>query len=524
MVAEEVSFRFKPGLQGNARRKAGLALPPGLVTLSTERYSFGKRKAKAAESTPEPLDLVTWAERHFYVPELMGPLQLADYQKRALAEIFQPTPDGLLCYSTVVWSDLKKSIKSTIAGAVCLWWADTHPWSTIRIVANDLKQADSREGEYIRRAIELNRGYFVEKRGAKVKPSGYSIELGNHSKIEAVPLDPRGEAGGGDDIVVFTELWAAKSEVHKRMWTELTLSPLKYGRSFRWVETYAGFVGESPLLEPLYKAGVEQGRRLDPDVEMFANDSARLFCLWNTQPRLPWQTPEYYAQESATLLPNEYDRVHRNRWVTSEQQAIPPEWWEACRDPLPLRIDTRTGKGESTPLVVAVDASVSGDCTAVTVVSRHPEHKDHVVERLTRVWVPADMPGGKMDYHATVSPLLDKLVADGFNIVEVPYDPYQLHQWAQDRRKKEKPLWYREFNQGADRLLADKGLYDLIRDRRLHHSGNPTLTEHVAHCNAKAGSDEDSKMRLVKRSTESKIDGAVALSMAAAECLRLNLT
>ena len=474
------------------------------------------------ESAPAPPTMIEWAERHFHIPELNGPIVLAPYQKAVLAHVLTPGPDGLLPYSTVVWSDVKKSIKSCIAAAVVLWWASTRPWSSLKIIANDLKQADSRVMYYAKRAIQLNRGYFE---GLGVKDKQYLIEFANGSRVEAIPIDPKGEAGGNDDVVCYSELWGWKQRAAQAMWTETTLSPTKFGKSLRWCETYAGFTGESPILEGLYEQGVKLGQPL-PAVDLAAYAAGRLFVLWNTEPRLSWQTPEYYAQESATLLPNEFLRVHRNQWVSSTDQAIPAEWWAACADPHPLRVEKLPDgsvRGEPTPLVVGVDASVSGDCTAMVVASRHPTLHDHVCERYTKTWLPHDQPGGKMDYHATLSSEIKRLLAAGFNVVEVAYDPYQLHQWANDLRNQQTNLWLREFPQGTARLVADKGLIDLVRDRRLHHRGDVVLAQHVANCDAKTQADQDSQVRLVKRAESLKIDAAVALSMATAECLRLNI-
>jgi len=305
----------------------------------------------------------------------------------------------------------------------------------------------------------------------------------------------------------------------------------------RWVETYAGFQGESDLLEGLYELG-KAGHELNAyelgDLSAFAeapnwdslvpcwvNEAAGLFMYWDSGlmcRRMPWQRGEkgeqYYREQEATLTPNQFRRLHWNEWVGAESEFIPIEWWDACLDAHPLI------PGEKTPLVIMVDASVTGDCTALTVVSRH--QKDNVCERLTRVWIPADQPGAKMDYETTVTPVVDGLIRD-YNVVEVGYDPYQLHHWAQEQRKKTPAAWYREFGQGEERALADKRLYDLIRDKRVHHSGNPQLREHIQNCVAKIPKGEDNKLRLEKKGASRKIDGAVALSMACAECLRLNL-
>jgi hypothetical protein len=184
---------------------------------------------------------------------------------------------------------------STLAAGVALWRAWGAPWGSVYLVANDLKQADSRVGYYMRRGIELN----PVMRNI-VKQRNYRLVLPNSAFIESIPIDPSGEAGSNADGVVFSELWGAHQQAQQRMWTEATLPPNKFGYSQRWVETYAGFTGESPLLEQLYEVGVKQGRQLKlegapDDLEVYANDTARLFVLWNTVPRLPWQSPEYYC-------------------------------------------------------------------------------------------------------------------------------------------------------------------------------------------------------------------------------------
>jgi len=235
--------------------------------------------------------------------------------------------------------------------------------------------------------------------------------------------------------------------------------------------------------------------------------------------RMPWQRGErgqrYYAHQESELVPHQFRRLHRNEWSSGESEFVPLAWWDACRDPMPLQ------PGDMTPLVVAVDASVSGDCTALVAVSRHPQHPEHVVERYSRVWTPAEQAGGVMDYAASLSPELDRLLAQN-NVVQVAYDSYQLHDWVTQRRKTT-TAWYREFSQGGDRLEADKALYDIIRDRRLHHTGSEQLRQHVQNANSKTEANQDSKLRIVKKGATRRIDAVVALSMAAKECLRLLL-
>ena len=313
----------------------------------------------------ELLDPVLWVEKNFYIPELTGPLELQPYQKAVLRESQRKDENGKFIYSIVVWSDIKKSAKSTIAAAMALYIAHLRQWGSIKVIANDLKQADSRVAYYLRRAIELN-----PRMRDSIKQVRYKTTIqSNNSTVEALPVDPSGEAGGNDDLIVFSELWAAKNKAIQTMWTESTLSPTKFGYSQRWCETYAGRNGESPILEQLYIQGVKEGRQIDlsytdksghhhdlSDLEVYANGP--LLCLWNTKPRCLWQTPEYYASEAAVLTPNEFNRVHRNQWTSSVDTFVPPEWWSSCQANIPPIQPKET-------IVLAMDAGVSDDSFAL---------------------------------------------------------------------------------------------------------------------------------------------------------------
>jgi len=446
---------------------------------------------------------VDWIHKHFWIPELKGPMILEPYHQLALNEATRKNPDGTYVYSTVVWGDVKKSIKSCIAAAQALHRGFGLDWGSVIVVANDLKGADSRVGYYMRRALTLN-----PMMRAVCQVRNYKIDLPNHSFIESVAIDPTGEAGSNADLIIFSELWGAHEEAQKRMWTEMTLPPNKFGYSQRWVETYAGYSGESELLEQLYDQGVKQGRVLDlgmPGLECYANDAARLFVMWNTHPRCPWQTPEYYAQEAAVLPPNEFRRVHQNQWVSSTESFVPYEWWDSCAGRLPAL-------EEDEPMIFALDAGVSSDCFAIVGVTRRGTK---VFVRYARAWVPRL--GMKLDF----APIEEEIrtLAKRYNVIEWAYDEYQLHDMAK-RLTRDAVGWFRPFSQARDRQVADKNLYDLIRERRILHPNNPELNDHIRNANAETDRE---KMRLVKRSELLKIDLAVALSMAASEGVRLNV-
>lgn len=401
------------------------------------------------------------------------------------------------------------------------------------MIANDLKQADSRVAYYIRRAIELN-----PKMAKKYPQHGYRITAPSGSFIEAVPIDPSGEAGSNADQVTFSELWGANEAAKTKMWVEMTIPPAKHGKAFRWIESYAGFAEESELLYSLYDLGVKQGEMLWPDrlydvtdgvptpLELYVNREAGLLCLWNTQPRCPWQTKDYYKSEEMIMPPNQFQRIHRNQWVSSTETFVPMEWWDACfRSPNDWPIFSKrdeTGRIVH-PHVLSLDAATSNDNFGLWLGCRHPERPDDIMTTFCQKWTPGK--SGKIDFVGTEESPGPEMVVEQlikrYNIIEVCYDPYQLHDFAM-RMKQRGLTWFREFSQGQDRLKADSQFRDLIRDRRFWHRGEPDLRDHVQNANAKLD-DQDSKIRLVKRAERLKIDLAVAASMGSHELLRLNL-
>lgn len=456
-------------------------------------------------------DAVGWIERNFWIPETRSPIPLVEYQRDCLRHILTPNENRDFPYSIIVWSDIKKSAKSTIAAAVAQWMAMTRDYAEIYIIANDLKQADSRVAHYFRRSLELNH----DMKG-RYRQRGYKTIFDNGSFVEAIPIDPSGEAGSNADAIFWSELWGAHQEAQQRMWTEMTLSPTKHGKSFRWVESYAGYIEESELLYSLYEQGVINGPMVfDNGLEAYKNGP--LFCLWNTQPRCPWQTPEYYAEEALALSPEEFNRMHRNQWASATEIFVPIEWWMACERPIPA-------PKKYEPIVLGVDAGVSDDNFGIVAVGRHPEYSEEVVVRSAAVWKPPT--GKKIDFLGTPEKPGPELWVRDFcrnnNVVELTYDPTQLEDMA-GRLRREGVVFCKPFSQGTPRLIADSELRAKIRDRRIWHYGLPDLTQHIKNANAQKDVKEDRKIRIVKRTQQLKIDLCVALSMGAHEAMRLNL-
>jgi phage terminase large subunit-like protein len=260
----------------------------------------------------------------------------------------------------------------------------------------------------------------------------------------------------------------------------------------------------------------------DDQPPIYINKRARTFAYWDDDPnntgvarRMPWQSPDYYEEQANTLRPEAYARYHQNIWTDSTNTFIPIEWWDACaaNPPPPLP------PGDSTPVVLGVDTSVSNDCSALVGVTRDPrDPATKVAVRFIQIWTPPR--GGTIDY-SEIDAAIRRLCAQ-YNVVCMTYDAYQMHMLAQDLRRDE-VCWCKAFSQGARREEADKQFFDFIRDRRLAHTGHPEARQHIQNAAAKTAKEEDTRMRIIKKSEDAKVDFDVAASMAVYECMRLIL-
>lgn len=486
---------------------------------------------QATPVPPKPPTFKDWSEHNFWIADeayaIPRLIKLIPHQPIIVDYALDPNNE----FQTIVYSTIKKSGKTTIGAAMGRYIAETFgPYSEVYCLANDLEQARGRVYQQLTRSIELDPRYNVKLREI---PNLWRViqkeatHFPTKSIARAVSSDYKGEAGSNPTATIWSELWGYTTEDSKKLWYELTPVPTR--RSLRIVETYAGFEDEPGPLWDLWQLAKE-GRQLTVDdidwpypgpVPIWVNDRAKLFAYIDQGPlarRMPWQTKEYYETQAATLPTQAYQRLHYNYWTTSITAFIPIEWWLACYDETmkPLNV------GDKKPCVLGVDAAVSGDCCAAVLVSRHGDSDREIDVHFSQIWEPPK--GGKFDYDAPgglYETILDWCAK--YNVVQVAYDAYQLH-YMMTRIQNDGIAWCRPFSQAGERSRGDKQLYDMIRDRHLHHRGNDTFMEqHLRNAAAKQARDEDTRLRLVKKSEELKIDDAVALSMCVQECLRLTI-
>lgn len=220
-----------------------------------------------------------------------------------------------------------------------------------------------------------------------------------------------------------------------------------------------------------------------------------------------------------------------------ENEFIPIELWDLCREELPPFLPE-----DREPVVLAVDAAVTGDCFAIVAVTRHPSRHNDIAVRAVKKWDPPR--SGRIDFAGPEAflravcrggcalghpePLAGCEACRsgfrhrGYNVVQIAYDPYQLESLMGSLRK-EGLSWVHSFPQTTQRLIADSQLHDLIVNRRIAHDGSELLREHVLNAVAEINPKDDSRLRIRKKAPAKKVDLLVALSMASSECLRLRL-
>ncbi len=187
-----------------------------------------------------------------FAEELVDPdtgqlFELYPAERRFLEEALRPTAAGGLPFSELVFSAPKKSGKTTLAAIALLYVARVigGRGAECYCVANDFDQAQGRVFKMAARILEASpvlQGKAEVLVDRIVWPDGVTIT--------ALASDFAGAAGMNPTMIVFDELWGYVSERSRRLWDECVPVPTR-PVSVRLTTTYAGFEGESDLLEGL---------------------------------------------------------------------------------------------------------------------------------------------------------------------------------------------------------------------------------------------------------------------------------
>lgn len=247
---------------------------------------------------------------------------------------------------------------------------------------------------------------------------------------------------------------------------------------------------------------------------------------------LPWQArpgrdASWYAgvaadAETMALMRQEYPETPDEAFEASEVDAfIDIALWDACRDADLPPLDPHE------PCILAVDGSESDDSFPLVLISRHPLDPVRFAVRKCHIWTP--IPGVVLDDKPIEAEIREW--CERYAVQQVAYDRALIGQLIRrlttqiDGGPTPITVPIEKFNQGSDRLIADKGWYDLITQRRIAHNGDPLLRAHIFNANKKR--DANGHIRIIKRAHALKIDACVACAMGAmraAEILEMPAT
>ncbi len=285
-------------------------------------------------------------------------------------------------------------------------------------------------------------------------------------------------------------------------------------RSLRIVDSYAGFTGDAPLLEPMWTR-VLAGKRLDPRLPIFESGKTWAFVATGEEgQRLCWlgeptEAEDYYAEQRETLRPGTFARLHLNLWQSGEEAFITAEEWDGCVDPgwRPLQPDEDTEP--PLRLSVGVDAATKHDCAAVVAVA-HDGDKVRLVQH--RIWTPRF--GKTLDLEQTIERYMRHL-RKHYRVSSIQFDPHQMLAISERLRGEGFPM--HELPQTSGNLTAAaQNLYELIQGRTLALYEDKELRKHALNAVAL---ETARGWRLAKEKTSSKIDGLAALSFACLDAI-----
>ena len=462
-------------------------------------------------------DFVSWMddpEHGFYVREVWsdeknawigpGKMRLRDFQRRVFSHCLTPGPDGKFPYQTILFSTIKKSGKSALAAAVEAWYAEQlPPDSYLYCIAGDEEQAGLVFGDIV---------YHAKEQGHKTYKN--KIEYPNGTTINVLSQSYKTIAGTRHAMTVWDELWNYTTEQARRAWDEMTPIPT-VPNSLRFIATYAGFENESELLWDLYLQGVGkdenekgQGKPIPglEDLPCWSNGS--LFTYWDHEPRMPWQTEDYYDGQRKSLRPSAFLRLHTNSWTTTNETFIPIDWWDrACSNFEKPADQDPQHPYKGYPVTISVDAAPKRDCTAISGWA-HDSVRGKTIMLFHRIWTPVK--GEDFDLEATVEAyILEK--NRKFNVVSVVYDPRDLHQTMTRLRSRGLPC--NEYVQQQENMIrCSQTLYDALKFDNIEAYPDDEWRKHMQMATAE---DSPRGFRIVKEkgNRKSHIDGAISTAM-----------
>lgn len=476
---------------------------------------FGALRQTKGKWAGQPLDLLPWQEK--IIRDLFGTLR----------------PDGKRQYRTAYIEVPRKAGKSTLSAAIALYLLfEGEPGAEVYSAAADREQARivfEQAKVMVESSPELSR-YAETYRNSIAVPA-------LNASYKVLSADAPTKHGLNAHGIVFDELHA---QPNRELWDVLTTSTGAREQPLVVAITTAGYDRESICYElHEYAVKVRDGVIDDPSFYpvVFAADDGDEWdepATWHkANPSLGVTVQEeFYASEArrAKEMPayqNTFRRLYLNEWTQQATRWIDLSLWDENSGTISeAALAGRTGYG-------GLDLAAVSDLTAWVMVFPRDDDPE-MVDVLCRFWCPErrleDSSNRYRDQYRqwaregwlTVTPgdatdyayVREQILADAtkYRIVDVNIDRlFQAHQLATELGHEGMDV----FGMGQGFLSMATPVAEFHRrllNRKINHGGNPILRWMADGVVVKQ--DPAGNLKPDKASSQSKIDGIVALVMA----------
>lgn len=490
-------------------------------------YRFDKAKAericKAIELFPHVKG--EWAKRKENI-------RLEPWQCFKLTAIFGwvAKKDGLRRFRAVYIEVPKKNAKSTETACVGLYMLACDGEEGAEIYSAATTRDQSKMVFSPAQLMARRSPGFCERWGVEVNAHNINI-IGTASLFEPVSSEAKSLDGRSPHFASVDELHAHKTrDVYDIIESSMgaRLQPML------WSITTAG----------KNRSGIcyEQRIYVTKILEGVIKDERYFGIIYTIDDGDDWTDPKIWAKANPNLgvsvysddiarlcrkaqqLPsaqNEFLTKRLNVWVNADTAWLDMAAWDRCADP---SLDLSDFEGEK--CVVAFDLASKIDIAAqVQLFQRDDDYfvfcrfylPEIAVEEADNAsykgWVLdgrlCTTPGNVIDFDVIEKDLIE--IRSRFEIIEVPYDPFQATQFAVHMMSEGFPMvefgaTVRNFSEPMKQLEA------LVYSGKLHHDGDPVLAWMIS--NVVCHLDAKDNIYPRKERTENKIDGVVALIMA----------
>lgn len=427
------------------------------------------------------------------------PLALEPWQREVLDELFLVDEDGNNVYREALLGLPRKNGKSTLMSAIALYgllaagehgaevYAAAAAKDQARIVFQQAK-------EFVETSPELRKWLTPQRSMIKCESTA--------GVFRVLSSDAPLQHGLNPSMVVIDELWAHKDA---ELYYALTTGQLARLNPLVVSITTAGWDRESIGWQVYERATALEREGIE------AMREARFYCKWFGTPDdhpvedrkawmkanpASWIKPADLELEYQRLPEFVFRRLHLNQWTQTEEAWLTPSEWDVCR-----------GKPEfdpKEPVFYGIDIGLKRDASAHFWCQWHGDvlHTWHDIRTpKPNLPVTAEENRAILLRHAKQLPALH----------EVPYDPYSFRESAELLEGLGLPMV--EYAQNNSLMApASEAVYELIKEKRLVHDGDPVLRSHILDT---VVTETERGWRISKKKSMARIDAAVAMTMAA---------